>query len=42
MQDELTDYEREEIDYAIALSLSEENQKGKNFIGTLPNCEHLS
>ncbi|XP_056168253.1 protein DA1-related 1-like isoform X4 [Syzygium oleosum] len=30
--DELTDYEREEIDYAIALSLSEENQKGKNFI----------
>lgn len=31
-QDDLTDHEREEIDYAIALSLAEEDQKGKNSI----------
>ncbi|KAK3419255.1 hypothetical protein EUGRSUZ_H04968 [Eucalyptus grandis] len=30
--DEFTDHEREEIDYAIALSLSEEDWKGKNVI----------
>lgn len=35
MQDELTDYEKEDIDYAIALSLSEEDQKGKKVIGKL-------
>ncbi|KAF8018979.1 hypothetical protein BT93_H3760 [Corymbia citriodora subsp. variegata] len=28
--DELTDHEREELDYAIARSLAEEDQKGKN------------
>ncbi|XP_030512257.1 protein DA1-related 1-like isoform X2 [Rhodamnia argentea] len=37
--DELTDYEREDIDYATALSLSEEDQKGGNFIGTSPNYD---
>lgn len=42
MQDELTDHEREEIDCAIALSLSEEDWKGKNVIGMSPSCKHLS
>ncbi|KAF8018980.1 hypothetical protein BT93_H3761 [Corymbia citriodora subsp. variegata] len=31
-RDELTEHEKEEIDYAIALSLSEEDWKGKNVI----------
>lgn len=33
MQDDLTDIEREEIDRAIALSLSEEDYKGKKVVG---------
>jgi hypothetical protein len=33
MQDELTDTEREELDYVIAMSLSEEELKGKKVIG---------
>lgn len=33
MQDELTDIEREELDYVIAMSLSEEDLKGKKVIG---------
>ncbi|XP_056168267.1 protein DA1-related 1-like isoform X2 [Syzygium oleosum] len=37
--DELTDYEREDIEYAKALSLSEEDQKGKTFINTSPNYD---
>lgn len=35
MQDELADSEKEDIDYAIALSLSEEDQKGKKVVGKL-------
>lgn len=35
MQDELADHEREEVDYAIALSLAEEDLKGKKVIGKL-------
>ena len=35
MQDDLTDIEKEEIDRAIALSLSEEDQKGKKVIGKI-------
>lgn len=35
MQDDLTDIEREEIDRAIALSLSEEDHKGKKVIGKI-------
>lgn len=33
MQDELTDIEREQLDYVIAMSLSEEELKGKKVIG---------
>ena len=33
VQDDLTDFEKEEIDRAIALSLSEEDLKGKKVIG---------
>lgn len=33
MQDELTDIEREQLDYVIAMSLSEEDLKGKKVIG---------
>lgn len=33
VQDDLTDVEKEDIDCAIALSLSEEDQKGKKVIG---------
>lgn len=33
VQDDLTDIEREEIDRAIALSLSEEDYKGKKVVG---------
>lgn len=35
MQDDLTDFEREEIDRAIALSLSEEDPKGKKVVGKI-------
>lgn len=35
LQDDLTDTEREEIDCAIALSLSEEDQKGKKVVGKI-------
>lgn len=35
VQDDLTDIEKEEIDRAIALSLSEEDQKGKKVIGKI-------
>jgi len=42
MQNKLSEYdERDAIDCAIALSLSEEDQKGKNFIGASPTCKHL-
>ena len=33
MQDDLTDTEKEDIDRAIALSLSEQDQKGKQVVG---------
>lgn len=33
MQDELTDIERDELDYVIAMSLAEEDLKGKKVIG---------
>ena len=42
MQDELTDIEREEIDCAIALSLSEEDHKGKKLIGKLHGLSVLT
>jgi hypothetical protein len=35
MQDDLNDIEREEIDRAIALSLAEEDHKGKKVIGKI-------
>lgn len=34
-QDDSTDGEREEVECAIALSLSEEDQKGKRVVGML-------
>jgi hypothetical protein len=37
-QDDLLNFDNEEIEYAIALSLSEEDQKGKKVIGELQNC----
>ncbi|KAB1202417.1 Protein DA1-related 1 [Morella rubra] len=40
--DELTDIEREEIDCAIALSLSEEDHKGKKLIGKLHGLSVLT
>jgi hypothetical protein len=35
VQDDLNDIEREEIDRAIALSLAEEDHKGKKVIGKI-------
>jgi len=35
VQDDLMDIEKEEIDRAIALSLSEADQKGKKVIGEI-------
>lgn len=35
MQDDLTDIEKEEIECAIALSLSEEDHKGKRPVGKI-------
>jgi len=35
MQDDLTDIEKEDIDRAIALSLSEEDHKGKKVVGKI-------
>lgn len=40
MQDELSDFDKEDIDYAIALSLSEVDQKGKKAIGKLHCYKH--
>ena len=35
MQDDLTDIEKEDIDLAIALSLSEDDHKGKKVVGKI-------
>ena len=37
-QDHLSSFDEGEIECAIALSLSEENQKGKKVIGKLQSC----
>jgi hypothetical protein len=37
-QDDLSNFDNDEIECAIALSLSEEDQKGKNVIGKLQSC----
>lgn len=42
LQDELTDIEKEEIDCAIALSMSEEDHKGKKVIGKLHSLSVLT
>jgi hypothetical protein len=37
-QDDLSNFDNDEIECAIALSLSEEDQKGKKVIGELQSC----
>jgi len=41
MQDDLTDVEKEDIDRAIALSLSEEDLRGKKVVGKIYAFVHL-
>ena len=40
LQDDSSDFDKEEIECAIALSLSEEDQKGKKVVGKLQGCKH--
>jgi len=40
VQDDSSGFDKEEIECAIALSLSVEDQKGKKVIGKLQSCKH--
>lgn len=40
MQDDSPDFDKDEIECAIALSLSEEDLKGKKVIGKLHSCNY--
>jgi len=40
VQDDSSGFDKEEIERAIALSLSVEDQKGKKVIGKLQSCKH--
>ena len=42
MQDDSSDFDKEEIECAIALSLAEEDVKGKKVIGKLHCCKSSS